>query len=142
MRLLDGLGYRFYWATEGLIDADYRYSPGEDCHSIGDLVKHIWDLANWIHLNLLDRGPVVARSEDTAEARDQVLDTLEAVRQHVSGISEEELFRSTIRGKPFWHIVNGPVSDALTHTGQIASYRRLNGNPVPEHHVFLCHEKG
>ena len=26
MRLLDGLGFRFYWATEGLSESDYSYA--------------------------------------------------------------------------------------------------------------------
>ena len=32
---------------------------------------------------------------------------------------------------PFWNEINGPISDALWHTGQIVSFRRSSGNPFP-----------
>jgi hypothetical protein len=28
-------------------------------------------------------------------------------------------------------LINGPIADALTHIGQIVSWRRINGNPQP-----------
>jgi len=31
---------------------------------------------------------------------------------------------------PFWNNVNGPISDAIWHCGQIASFRRNSGNPI------------
>ena len=30
---------------------------------------------------------------------------------------------------PFWNQINGPISDALWHVGQIVSFRRSSGNP-------------
>mgnify|MGYP006092578213 FL=1 len=38
---------------------------------------------------------------------------------------EEETFRKL----PFWYWINGPLSDALTHVGQINSWRIIAGNP-------------
>ena len=38
---------------------------------------------------------------------------------------------------PIWNILNGPLCDALTHVGQINSWRRLHGNPVFRANVFL-----
>jgi hypothetical protein len=43
----------------------------------------------------------------------------------------------TIDGRPFWHVINGPIADALTHVGQVNSFRRLAGNPTPKANVFL-----
>jgi len=37
---------------------------------------------------------------------------------------------------PLWWLINGPLSDALTHVGQIASWRRINGNPILGANVF------
>ena len=31
---------------------------------------------------------------------------------------------------PFWNNINGPIADAIWHCGQIASYRRISGNPI------------
>jgi len=33
-------------------------------------------------------------------------------------------------------IINGPLADALTHVGQINSFRRINGNPCKKVNVF------
>jgi hypothetical protein len=32
----------------------------------------------------------------------------------------------------FWYVLNGPISDALWHVGQVVSYRRSSGNPLPK----------
>lgn len=31
---------------------------------------------------------------------------------------------------PFWNAINGPISDAIWHCGQIATSRRTSGNPI------------
>ena len=31
---------------------------------------------------------------------------------------------------PFWNLLNGPLADAIYHTGQLVSFRRTTGNPV------------
>jgi len=47
-RLLDGLGFRFYWATEGLSEVDYSFTPGSGCRIIVELMGHIGGLINWV----------------------------------------------------------------------------------------------
>ena len=140
IRLIDGLGYRFYWATEGLTEDDYAFSPGGGCQAIGELVGHVWGLVNWIHLSALGEGIAASRAEDSTGQREQILSGLYSLRNHIIKIDTETLFAIQIRDLPFWHVINGPLSDALTHTGQITSFRRLNGNPVPKHRVFLTHK--
>ena len=135
MRLIDGLGYRFYWATEGLRPADYVFSPGAGCMSIGDLIGHVWGLANWVQEHVTGAG-AGTRPADPAEQRARALEILHTIRTHVGTIDGRALWELRINDHPVWHLVNGPLSDALTHTGQIASFRRLNGNPVPRHSVF------
>ena len=31
---------------------------------------------------------------------------------------------------PFWNLLNGPLADALWHTGQVVAFRRASGNPI------------
>jgi hypothetical protein len=138
LRLIDGLGYRFYWATEGLSAGDYAYSPGAGCQTIGGLVGHVWGLVNWVHATVVGEG-APQRPADLDEQRLHVLAVLAAMRAHLAVLDEAALFALQIDGHPFWHVLNGPLSDALTHVGQIASFRRLHGNPVPRHNVFLGH---
>jgi hypothetical protein len=134
-RLIDGLGYRFHWATAELTSSDYAFSPGAGCQTIGALVGHVWGLVNWIHLTIAGEG-ASWRPSDPAEQRLHTLALLGEVRERLETLDEEALFALHIDDHPFWHLLNGPLSDALTHVGQIASFRRLHGNPVPRHSVF------
>ena len=40
IRMLDGLGFRFRYATEGFTLQDYQFSPGHDCRTIGEIIEH------------------------------------------------------------------------------------------------------
>ena len=44
-RLIDGLGYRFYWATESLTENDLNYKPSEDSRSTMEVIEHIYGLS-------------------------------------------------------------------------------------------------
>ena len=47
-RMIDGLGYRYYWATEGLRDEDLAYDPGNDGKICSEVLEHITGLSNMI----------------------------------------------------------------------------------------------
>jgi hypothetical protein len=51
-------------------------------------------------------------------------------------LRETDLKKIETSNRPFWHIINGPLPDALTHIGQINSFRRLAGKPVKRAQVF------
>lgn len=133
-RLIDGLAFRFRWATHGLSAEEVRFGPAEGSMSILQLVRHIWGLVNWINLSIT--GHKRERPSEFQQLRIAVLDIIIDMRRRVANMSADELSRVTIEGLPFWHILNGPLADALTHVGQINSFRRLAGNPTPSANVF------
>ena len=135
VRLLDGLGFRFRWSTEGLSDDDYKFRPAPDCMSIEELVRHVWGLVNWVCQSTLTER--FRKQDDISLVRRSVLEMTHALRETLISMGDEELTVVQIRERPFWHIVNGPIADALTHVGQINSFRRLAGNPTPKANVFL-----
>ena len=135
-RLLDGLGFRFYWATEGLRPDDYCFSPGSGCQSIGELIGHVWGLVNWISLSVFGQGE--ERPQEPPLQRARALAMLRVLRTHFAALSDAELSAVTIDGRPFWHMLNGPIADALTHVGQINSFRRLAGNPTRRAKLFIA----
>ena len=135
VRLLDGLGFRFRWSTEGLSDDDYGFRPAPDCMSIEELVRHVWGLVNWVSQAMGLDG--FRKEDDISLTRGSVLEMTHALRNILSSMSDNDLEEKTINGRPFWHIINGPISDALTHVGQINSFRRLAGNPTPKANVFV-----
>jgi len=134
-RMLDGLGFRFYWATEGLRAEDYAFRPAKDTMSIGELVAHVWELVNWVSSSALKKP--YEKPKDGPATRAEALSIIHDLRETLIAMSDKDLDRLRIRDRPFWNIVNGPLSDALTHTGQINSFRRLAGNPVAGANVFL-----
>jgi hypothetical protein len=76
------------------------------------------------------------KQDDIISVRKSVLEMVYNLRGVLASMSDEELQNITINGKPFWHIINGPLADSLTHIGQINSFRRLAGNPTPKAKVF------
>ena len=133
-RMVDGLGFRFRWATEGLREDDYTFRPAEQCKSIREQTEHIWGLVNWIMLSLT--GDSMERADTINLIRLSVLEMIVEIRRLLLTMSDDELKHARINDHSFWHIINGPVADALTHVGQINMIRRLAGNPTPEVNVF------
>jgi hypothetical protein len=134
IRLLDGLGYRFRYATESLTEEDYQFNPGEGCNTIAFLIDHIWGLVNWIVLSIT--GENAPKPQDTQIQRTQILRFIIKLKVLFEEMEDANLDRIIIHEHPFWHIINGPLADALTHTGQINLLRRLAGNPPVKSDVF------
>jgi hypothetical protein len=148
-RMIDGLGYRFYWATEGLTEKDLAYKPSENGRSILETMEHIHTMSNNIVL-APDAKPFVIGTETSTysfeELRKRTLENLLAASEKVRGATAEEIETYKVifqRGDQksefaFWNLLNGQLSDCLYHTGQIVLMRRASGNPQnPNVNPFL-----
>lgn len=136
-RIVDGLGFRYYWATEGLTKEDLLFRPSEEARSIEETVDHILSLSDVI-LNSVNEQPSkgVTMAGMTFEAkRSQTLENIMNASLLLKGATDEDLtrfnmvFSETIQ-YPFWNMLNGPIADAINHVGQIITLRRTNGNPI------------
>lgn len=151
MRLVDGIGFRYRWATEGLRAEDLAFRPCPGAMSIGEVLSHVALLLRWVHGSItetLEHEPEDLQDGDHADGkkldqlRSTTLDTVLALRGALAKIGDEGLTRITITGSTgrgalsFWHMINGPLADTLTHVGQISSWRRMAGNPVPSSNPF------
>ena len=127
-RMLDGLGFRYYWATEGLRVEDLEYKPSESGRTSAETIDHLLGLSNFI-LNSIS----TEKSSDSTE----VLTFIEKRKQTLLNIKKASEILRTIDDIsqfdndrfPFWYIINGPISDALWHCGQVVMLRRASGNP-------------
>ncbi|WP_295983086.1 hypothetical protein [uncultured Algibacter sp.] len=127
-RMLDGLGFRYYWATEGLRVEDLEYKPSESGRTSAETIDHLLGLSNFI-LNSIS----TEKSSDSTE----VLTFIEKRKQTLLNIKKASEILRTIDDVsqfdndrfPFWNIINGPTSDALWHCGQVVMLRRASGNP-------------
>ena len=62
--------------------------------------------------------------------REATLDLIARLEEAFSEMEQEELAAIQVLKEPFWPVLNGPLSDVLTHIGQIAMMRRMAGSPV------------
>ncbi len=148
-RLVDGLGYRYHWATEGLTEEDLAYQPSIDARNTRHTLEHVLGLSETIlnsAKNVATIRPMDLSKLTFEELRQQTLTNLEKASNLYRNKSSEEIAKLKVifqspnqtRTFPFWNMINGPISDAIFHTGQIVSFRRSSGNPInPKVSVFL-----
>ena len=145
-RMIDGLGYRYYWATEGLRSEDLAYDPGNDGKICSEVLEHIAGLSNFILTAIhkeVNGTRKVPENISWLEQRAYTLNNFKEISdilRETGDVSECKIIFK--RGEetsefPFWNLINGPIEDAIYHTGQIVSYRRSSGNPSnPNVNVF------
>ena len=146
-RLVDGLAFRYRWATEDLRPEDVAFRPTPDAFTLGEILEHVARMMEWIERALtLDKGEEnedIVPPESHEDTRRMTLATLERIRARFlalgdSGLGDVRIVGSSRPGddRPFWNMINGPLADALTHVGQVNTYRRMTGNPTPRADVF------
>ena len=78
-RMVDGLGFRYYWATEGLRDEDLNFRPNEDARTTAETIDHVYGLTRVI-LNSTLKKPNVRSDEEPemtfAEKRKKTLENI------------------------------------------------------------------
>ncbi|MDG5492396.1 hypothetical protein [Psychroserpens sp. SPM9] len=133
-RMVDALGFRFYWASEGLTEKDLEYKPGDESRTTAETITHILDLSYIIVNSTLKQANKKNDSSKMtyAEQRKQALINLKTaadILRASDDISQYKIIFGT-NEIPFWNQVNGPIADAIWHCGQIATFRRISGNPI------------
>ena len=144
-RMVDGLGFRYYWATENLGPEDLMYKPSSEARTAGETLDHILGLSLVI-LNSAEHKineGIDATSMDFDEKRRMTLKNLKKAGDIFRESKDLSQFSIIFKGEngnrefPFWNQINGPIADALWHCGQIVSFRRASGNPMnPKVSVF------
>jgi len=138
-RLLDGLAFRYYWATEGLTASDVDFKPSDSSMNMLELLHHLNNMAYFVNQSFVKDIDAKANPQTFEELRASTLNYYQQCRIALISMSETD-FENVVVGSrkmPFWNLINGPIADALTHVGQITSWRRTNGNPIPSHNPFL-----
>lgn len=146
-RMVDGLGFRYYWATEGLRGKDMDYKPSNEGRTIAETINHLYNLSRTI-LNSAKKLPndrtVSQGKPDKGDLRKLTLLNLQeasALFKEANDLSEHSVIFISPKGIsefPFWNNINGPIEDAIWHAGQVVVMRRSAGNPIdPKVNVFL-----
>jgi hypothetical protein len=139
-RMVDGLGFRYYWATEGLREEDLAFRPNDGARTSGETIDHILGLTKLL-LNSVKKLPNLPNDKPLvltfAEKRKLTLENIKLASDILKASSEDDLKEYKITfgsGEkkveyPFWNQLNGPIADAIWHVGQVVSFRRSSGNP-------------
>ena len=139
-RMIDGLGFRYYWATEGLRPEDLSFKPSAEARTTEETIDHIYGLTKVI-VNAMAQMPNDRSVEEPEysyeEKRKLTLNNLKKASDILMASKEGSLkgyiliFKSK-NGQseyPFWNNINGPIEDAVWHVGQVVTHRRSSGNP-------------
>lgn len=140
-RMVQGLGYRYFWASKDLRIEDLGYRPSEEASSTFETLEHIYGLAEVIRNTATSSPtfrPVKSPPKDYYDLREKTLQYLAQANALFLNKTMEEVATMKVvfqRGNdqysyPIWNLLNGPLADAIYHTGQVVSFRRTSGNPI------------
>tara|TARA_R110002167_G_scaffold32878_7_gene106250 strand:+ start:141 stop:740 length:600 start_codon:yes stop_codon:yes gene_type:complete len=133
-RMLDGLGFRYYWATEGLRAEDLAFRPNEDARTSAETIDHIYGLSQIIvnaTMKKANGGDIKETEMTFEEKRKATLENIKTAADILRTSDDISQFKLIFgeREFPFWNNINGSIEDAVWHCGQIVSFRRSSGNP-------------
>ena len=117
------LGYRAAKTMRGAPESFAAYRPGPGSKSPIEIVAHMGDLCDWA-LRMVRGEPrwTTATPQAWNEECARFFEALRAFDDTLA--SDEPIHYETVR------LFQGPIADALTHTGQLAMLRRLHGAPM------------
>ncbi|MDH3649310.1 MAG: hypothetical protein OEQ53_06480 [Saprospiraceae bacterium] len=137
-RMIEGLGFRYHWATEGLRQEDLEFKPSAEARTSLETLQHIFGLSRTILIPLRSE-PILRGSDEKmtfAALREATLmnlkDAADLLRQGKALLKDSPIiFQGANRSSeyPYWNNLNGPIADAIWHVGQVVSFRRSSGNP-------------
>jgi hypothetical protein len=136
-RMIEGAGFRYYWATEGMSQTSADFKPCNDCRSTLETLQHLLSLSEMVKSTLM--GEVFDRSRIPKSDDFEVLikatnsnwaESANYMTEVDASIEEMQIDFGNGSKVSFWNLLNGPLADAIYHTGQVVSFRRMSGNPI------------
>jgi hypothetical protein len=106
-----------------------NFRAGKTTRSGREILSHIGDLLEWA-LSMSSGKPRwnEVKSETWAQASRRFFSGLKKLDKYLAGAGP--------LANPPEKIFQGPIADALTHVGQLATLRRLSGSPVMGENYF------
>jgi hypothetical protein len=127
---LAAIAYRTQKALRGAPAGFADFRAGENVRTPHELVWHMTRVIGYAG-TMLRGGEFKPPAMDSFEAEvERFHATLEALRRDLG----DDALQARIADEQF---LQGPLSDAMTHVGQLAMLRRLSGAPIPpENFIF------
>ncbi|MEJ2668408.1 MAG: hypothetical protein P8Z81_15160 [Deinococcales bacterium] len=123
-RYLATLAYRLRKALRGTPDGFSDFQAGHGVRTPNDLLNHMRGRLLFVHGHLRpndgEEPPRLSWTDEVA-ALSRVLSALDDDLRSAAPLDEATVHR----------LLQGPLSDVMTHVGQVAMLRRLAGSPIP-----------
>jgi hypothetical protein len=135
------LNYRLRGAVRGAPPSFYTFMPPADGWGATEILHHINDLLRFV-VRAFDKGSIVPIAQREPQAE---LDTFTKLLKLVDDYVQKTDLTGEVKGRKLSLNVlfQGPLSDAMTHVGQLAMLRRQAGSPVePENFMLAKIEAG
>lgn len=117
------LAYRAGKALRGAPDTFAEFRCGESSRTPGQILSHMGDLFDWA-LSIA-QGKEVWRNAELLPWKQQVDRFFAALKSFDDYVASGQPV-----AVPLEKLLQGPVADALTHTGQLTMLRRMAGVPI------------
>lgn len=129
---LAALAYRTQKALRDAPPEFAEFDPGNQVRSPKELVRHMTSVLGYARTYFVGGqyrpAPLPSLQEEIVRFH-QMLESLSAHIMNGDPIAEQTTAEQ---------LLQGPLSDAMTHAGQIAMLRRLAGEPVPPENFIVA----
>ncbi len=122
--LLATIAYRLRGGLQGAPVEFGDFTPGHGVRTPCELVRHMTRVLERASASF---GDVIPKALDALSWQEEVNRFFKALRQLDENVAHRDLQPDA---PPLLILIQGPVADVLTHSGQIALLRRLAGSPV------------
>jgi hypothetical protein len=132
LHFLAALAYRTQKALRGAPDDFGTFHAAEHVRTPAELVRHMTSVLGYARTLFVGGtywpDPLPTLAEESERFHEMLDDLAELIR---GGTPFRENFTEE-------RLLQGPLSDAMTHAGQLALLRRLSGSPVPPENFLFA----
>jgi len=118
IQIINIILYRLEKCIVGVDENYYDFTLGKESRSAEEILSHLVDVSNY-GLGILK---VKRSSEESSSNLSKVRENFELMKSF--------LHKTATNDDISKRLINGPLSDTLTHVGQLAFLRRLYGSPI------------
>ena len=128
LHLLETLTYRFRSSISQVDDSFANLDIGHGVRSPIEILYHMRGVMYYANKAITEKRTEMSSISRWDKEVALFIESVEGLKANISKveISEEIAFR----------MVQGPISDALTHVGQLAMLSRVHGHPIDKENFF------
>lgn len=128
---LAAIAYRTQKALRGAPEGFSMFRPAHGVRTPHEIVWHMTNVLGYARTLFTGGAWRPAMLESFEDEVLRLHEMLESLRRHLDG---GDSLRNTTPEK----LLQGPLSDTMTHVGQLAILRRLAGSPVPPENFLMA----